>query len=128
MLKTLKANKMNSVKIDRVRLLEIVNENHRKHVQEYDEAVEDYKAAAVKLAQQNLKLAKSGDMEKIAKIRSMPNKPVSYEDNYVRAIRMLELSVDDVIEIEEHVFNQLVLDEWGWKQQFATLAATYRSV
>lgn len=119
---------MNSVKINRTRLLEIVNDNHRMHVQEYDEAVEDYKAAAIKLAQQNLKLARSGDMEKISKIRQMPPKPVSYEDNYIRATRMLELSVDDAIEVEEHVFNQLVLDEWGWKQQFATLAATYRSV
>ena len=49
-------------------------------------------------------------------------------DNYTRAIRMLELSVEDVIEIEEHIFNQLVLDEWGWKQQFTAMSALYKSV
>lgn len=119
---------MNSVKIDRKQLLGIVNENQKKHVAEYLEAVEDYKTAALKLVQQNVKLAKTGDLEKISKIRAMPQKPTSYEDNYTRAIRMLELSVEDVIEVEEHIFNQLVLDEWGWKQQFTAASALYKSL
>lgn len=119
---------MNSVKIDRKQLLSIVSENQKKHVAEYLEAVEDYKAAALKLSQQNLKLAKSGDLAKLAQIKSLPQKPASYEDNYTRALRMLELSVEDVIEVEEHIFNQLVLDEWGWKQQFTAMAATYKSL
>lgn len=119
---------MNSVKIDRKQLLSIVSENQKKHVAEYLEAVEDYKTAALKLSQQNLKLAKSGDLEKISKIRALPQRPTSYEDNYTRAIRMLELSVEEVIEVEEHIFNQLVLDEWGWKQQFTAMATSYKSL
>jgi hypothetical protein len=119
---------MNSIKIDRKQLLAIVTENQKKHVIEYLDAVEDYKAAAIKLSQQNLKLAKSGDLAKLSQIRALPQKPVSYEDNYTRAIRMLELSVEDVIDVEEHIFNQLVLDEWGWKQQFTAMASSYKSL
>ena len=119
---------MNSVKIERLQLLGIVKENQEKHIAAYLESVEDYKAAAIKLAQENLKLAKTGDMSNLAKIRALPPRPNSYENNYARAIRMLELSVEDVIEIEEDVFNQLVLDEWHWKNQFIAASTSYKSL
>ena len=49
-------------------------------------------------------------MKEFLKIKAHPSAPNSYEDSYKRAIRMLELSIDEVIEIEEDVFNQLVLE------------------
>ena len=119
---------MDSVKIDREKLLEIVIANRELHVKQYDEAVEDYKAAALKLATSNLKLAKTGEMEKIAQIRPIPTPPVSYESNYSRAIRMLELSVEDVISVEQDTFNQLVLDEWSWKRSFIAAGSLYKSM
>ena len=119
---------MNSVKVDRKKLLKIVTDNKEKHVVDFKESVEDYKSAAVKLAEANLELAKSGDLEKIARMRAVPQKPVSYEQNYTRAIRMLELSVEKEIDVEEDVFNQLVLDEWAWKNAFVASASLYKSI
>jgi hypothetical protein len=119
---------MRDVKINKDELLTIVRSNKEKHIKEYTEAVEDYKKAAVKLAQENLSLAESGDVFKISKIKAMPQPPTSYEDSYTRAIRMLELSVDSVIEIEEQIFNQLVLDEWQWKHNFAVTSALYKTI
>jgi len=118
---------MHNVKMNRKELLKIVKDNQKKHVVEYNESVEDYKVAVIKVAQENLKKAKTGDMV-LFKFRAMPQAPTSYEDNYTRAIRMLELSVEDVIDIDEHIFNQLVLDEWGWKQNFVTQSALYKSI
>ena len=119
---------MNSIKMERVKLLEIVRENKEKHIAAYNESVEDYKAAVLKIAKRNHFLAKTGDLNQIGQMKKFPNHPVSYEDNYTKAIRMLELSVEDVIDIEEHIFNQLVLDEWGWKQQFVATGALYKSI
>lgn len=119
---------MRDVKMDKAELLAIVRENKEKHIREYNEAVEDYKKAAVKLAQENLELANTGDLDKISKIKAMPSKPTSYEDSYTRAIRMLELSVESIIEIEEQIFNQLVLDEWQWKHNFAVASALYKTI
>ena len=119
---------MRDVKIDKAELLNIVRANKEKHIKEFNESVEDYKAAALKVAEDNLALAQSGEVDKIAKIKGMPQKPVSYEDSYTRAIRMLELSVDSIIEIEEHIFNQLVLDEWTWKQNFVASGALYKTM
>jgi hypothetical protein len=124
----IKRNVMNSVKMNRKELLKIVKDNQKKHVAQYEESVADYKIAVVKLAKANLKLANTGDLAEIRKMKNRIDAPQSYEDNYTRAIRMLELSVEDVIEIEEHIFNQLVLDEWGWKQQFTAMSAMYKSV
>lgn len=119
---------MNSVKINRAELLNIVRDNLKKHLSDYTESVEDYKAGALKVATANLKIAKSGDIDKFHQIRGLPQRPVSYEKEYNRAIRMLELSVEEVIDVEQDVFNQLVLDEWHWKNQFVASAMAYKSL
>ena len=119
---------MRSVKINKAELLKIVQDNKKKHVKEFEESVKDYKKGAIKLAKEHVDLAKSGDLDKIAKIKAMPQKPMSYEKEYDRAIRMLELSVEDVIELEDDVFNQLVLDEWSWKNTFVATGAMYKSL
>ena len=118
---------MHAVKVNRLELLDIVRANKDKHVTEFNESVVDYKAAVIKIAESNLALVQTGDLDKIAKTKSMPSKPVSYESNYTRAIRMLELSVEETIDVEEDVFNQLVLDEWAWKNQFVASSALYKS-
>lgn len=119
---------MNSVKIDRDQLKTIVLENKQKHVAEYVEAVNDYKTAVLKIAKDNLKLAQTADMDKFKQIKSVPTPPQSYENDYNRAIRMLELSVETVIELEDEIFNQLVLDEWNWKFNFSLSNSTYKTL
>lgn len=119
---------MRSVKVEKSELMSILQENKKKHIKEYDEAVKDYKKAALKVAKEHVDLAKSGDLDQIAKIKAMPQRPFSYEDSYNRAIRMMELSVDNVIELEEQIFNQLVLDEWSWKNAFVATGALYKSI
>jgi hypothetical protein len=120
-------NVMNAIKMNRVELLVIVRENMAKHVAEYLEAVEDYKKLVLQLATANLKMAKTQELAEFAKIKAVPSKPNSYEASYKRAVRMLELSIEDVIEIEEDVFNQLVLDEWSWKNSFITSNSLYKA-
>lgn len=119
---------MRNTKIQKDKLLGIVKENLAKHLSEYAEAVNDYKLAAIKIATANLELAQTGDLNKIAEIKEMPTKPSSYEAEYNRAIRKLELSVDDVIDVDELTFNQLVLDEWNWKTQFLVGNALYKTL
>ena len=121
-------NVMRSVKIDKHKLLDIVRENKVKHITEFEEAIIDYKAAALKVANEHLELANTGDLDKIAQIKAMPSRPKSYEDSYARAVRMLELSVDEIIELEETIFNQLVLDEWTWKMSFTASNSLYKTM
>lgn len=119
-------NVMRSVNLNKPELLDIVKSNKEKHIQQYNESVNDYKLAAIKIMTDNLELVNSGDLDKIASAKSLPSKPISYENSYARAIRMLELSVDETITLEEDVFNQLVLDEWSWKGSFSTNLMAYK--
>lgn len=119
---------MHSVKLNKTELLQIVRDNLVKHLAAYEESVADYKTAVLKIATDNLKLAKTADPKKFKDMRMSPTSPTSYENSYNRAIRMLELSVDDVVELEDDVFNQLVLDEWQWKASFTASSASYKSL
>jgi hypothetical protein len=119
-------NVMNAIKMNRLELLEIVKANKITHVTEFLEAVEDYKKLVLQIAQGNAKLAKTGDLEQFKKIKTTPAAPTSYENDYKRAIRMLELSIESIIEVEEDVFNQLVLDEWSWKRGFVATSMAYK--
>lgn len=118
---------MKTVRMNKDELLQIVRENKEKHISEYNESVQDYIDLVMKISKDNLTLAKTNDIKQISKIKHKPQEPVSYEDSYNRAIRMLELSIEDVIEIDSTTFNQLVLDEWQWKQQFTATISSYKS-
>lgn len=117
---------MRSVKMNKGELLKIVQDNKAKHISEFEEAVADYKKLVEKVAYENLALALTQNLTEFAKIKSVPAAPVSYEADYHRAERMLQLSVDDIIELEDDVFNQLVLDEWSWKRQFSVSNMAYK--
>lgn len=126
---------MNSIKMDRKALLEIVRTNKEKHEADFVETVADHAAAMIKIGEKNkkialanLKLVKAGKHDKLASPSSYLPAPKSFAVEYGRAIRMLELSVEDVIDVEEDVFNQLVLDEWSWKNTFVGTQALYRSL
>jgi predicted nucleic acid-binding OB-fold protein len=118
-------NVMNAIKMKRLELLDIVRVNKETHIKAYAEAVTDYKQLVVKVAAQNVDIAKTDSI--IKHFNYWPTTPISYEDSYKRAIRMLELSIEDVIEVEEDVFNQLVLDEWSWKSQFVGSTTSYKT-
>ncbi len=51
--------------------------------------------------------------------------PESHVGEYNRAIKMVEMSVDDVIELDQHQFDQLVLDNWNWKRGFEIAKSAY---
>jgi hypothetical protein len=121
-------NVMRSVKVDKTKLMATLLENRDKHVAAYNESVTDYTEVVVKMARANLKLANTGELKSIEKMKTIPNAPQSHEDSYTKAIKMLEFSVDSVIELDEMIFNQLVLDEWSWKHTFAVTSAMYKTM
>ena len=127
-MRNIENNVMKTVKIKREELLAVVRENKEKHIAEYIESVEDFKKAVVVITKNNLKLVNTGDLKSIDNVKILPSAPSSYEQSYTRAIRMLELSVEDTIELDDTTFNQLVLDEWGWQSNFQLSGSLYKSL
>lgn len=119
---------MKAILINRVELLEIVKANRDKHVADFEEATKDYAALVLRLCTANVEIAYTQDVTKFTNIKPIPPAPVSYEKEYARAIRMIELSVEENISVEQDVFNQLVMDEWSWKRGFAAAATLYKTM
>lgn len=118
---------MNSVKIDKLKLMEIIVANKEKHIREYEESIIDFIKAVQIIIKKNLALAKAGTLEEIAKIKEIPSAPRSYETSYNKSISMLSLSVDVSVELDEREFSELVQDEWNWKNHFTVSNSVYKS-
>ena len=116
---------MDTVKVNKEDLLATLEENRVKHVADFKEAMVEYRKAAATELTAMLKQAKS-KTEKITRAIKAPE-PVSYEKSYATAIRMLNMSVDDIIELDEQEFKQYVEDAWTWQASFTSNTLMYKN-
>lgn len=97
--------------MSRDELLKIVQENKIRHGTMRTEALEGYckdAAAACEKAVESLRAGKANTVN----IRMHP--PEDHTKDYERAIKMIEMTQQEQIELNEHDFATLVLDEWDW--------------
>lgn len=106
---------MESVRVNKDELLSVLKENRRKHKAEYKEAIRAFRVKAVDTFNRELQKAIAGKKFENSVHLS---KPESHEKDYDLAIKMVEMSVDKVLKLEQSEFNQLVNDEWSWKSSF----------
>ncbi|MFI5387626.1 MAG: hypothetical protein ACHQ50_16075 [Fimbriimonadales bacterium] len=66
--------------------------------------------------------AKAG--RRIRRAVAMPE-PEDHTRDYDRIVRMLEMSVDDVLVLSEYDFSQYVMDQWEWAGTFASNTLSY---
>lgn len=114
---------LDTVKVDRGKLLTALQENKAKHVAEYDEAVTEYRAQAEKaLRKRAIEIRDGATLKK--EVEDLPA-PLSFAKDYDRAIQMVSWSTDETIELDEQAFRAWVLDEWNWRGQFAGTTSIY---
>lgn len=106
---------MKSIKVKRSELLSALQENREKHRTIFLEAQVGYREQAIKELDAMLAEAKAG---KRIRRSVMLTEPQDQTADYDRAIRMMEMSQDELIELSETDFAQYVLDDWQWKRQF----------
>lgn len=111
-----------TVKIKKQELLEVVKANLAKHKEIVEEAFAKYREMAISELDAMLAEAKSG--KRIRRAVSLVE-PVDQTPEYTRIIRQLEMSTEDVVTLEEHEFEQYVLDRWSWKRQWSTSNSVY---
>ena len=116
---------LDSVKVEKGKLLTTLQENRGKHVAEYDSAVEAYRKAAEKALRKRAIEIRDG--ETLCKeVDDLPE-PRSFAADYDRAIAMVEWSTEETIELDEQDFRAFVLDEWNWRGQFAGTTSLYNA-
>jgi hypothetical protein len=113
---------MNAIKVEKAKLLVKLGQNLASHKKTFDEAMEGYHEKVQAWLEERLTSAKKGRLPDM--LFNLPH-PIDQTKDYRRAIAMLEMSVDDVIELDEHDFQCYVQDEWSWSRQTATTNSLY---
>lgn len=120
---------LTETRIEKQKLLEVLRDNLKKHVTEYDAAMNDYWEA--------LEIYHSSQLDR-AKLRTKkgpeilaPIEPTSQAKEYEKVIRQLELSIDDRVTLNDTQFQTYVMDDWFWKPTFQMnnqTLAMYKSI
>lgn len=140
---------MRKTKMKRLAALAKVQENHRKHVEDYREAFELYKvevAAQLERNKANFEKESADLLERVlgadlskgqpavgavlpAYILSFGHLkvPVSHAKDYEQVIMMLEMEVEDLIELDSDQFACFIMDDWDWKAEFRNTSEFYKN-
>lgn len=116
---------MKTVKIRKAELKAIVAKNATKHQTELKEAWDGYTKTCIEAFEGLLARFKNG--EKVTDIYLHERPPEDHTKDYDRVLKMIDMSVDTEIELDQNDFSRYVLDEWEWKEMWAVSNSKYLS-
>jgi hypothetical protein len=96
-----------TITLERLKLIDKITENKANHIKEYDKAVIDYKAEALKQLAEQTQNAKNGNID----IKLNLISPVDNSKNYDRILEMFTWDVQDIVELDQDEFLEYVQDE-----------------
>lgn len=141
------ASTFSTINVTRDDLLEAIIENKKTHDEIFASALDGYYVSVRKELENKLRLIPLVQEEFQAALESVNPEsgkpvqleiknqyalfnlnvpfPVSHEDDYKRAIKMVQLSASHIFKLTASEFAQYVMNEWNWKQQFLATNAQY---
>jgi len=115
-------NGMNTVIMNKAKLLEYLKANKIKHVAAYNEAIGEYwKELVAELSRLSERAKNKQEVGSYINLEI----PKSHEGDYDMAIAMLENGINDIVVLEKSEFDRYVRDNWTWKAQFENSNAMY---
>lgn len=95
------------INVKREEVIKALKKNKEQHVEDYKKAKELYQQEGLKqIAEISEKLKLGKTNLKLSLIE-----PINKEDWYDDKIKMFEMEVNDVVELEQHEFESLILDK-----------------
>ena len=116
---------MEKIMVSKKQLLKTLKNNRTNHKRIFEDAMIGFRKAVVKELTTALKQAKNGG-KLILKVNLIH--PISFEEDYNKAIGLLELCVSETVDIDEIDYRNYILDDWGWKSTFSSASSSYSSV
>lgn len=104
---------MQTVTVTAADLLAKTTANRTAHLELYTKAEAGYRKAVIDELEKMLADAREGKP-----IRQNVHLPVpeNHTEDYDRIITMLKMSVNTVVELTNHDFDQFVMDNWAWSR------------
>jgi hypothetical protein len=116
---------LETIKIEKSRLLERLKQNRKKHKAEFEQAWEGFRQRAIQNLEQRLKAAKNAKKGQKIELRVKLDVPQEHTDDYDTAIEMLDWHTEDEIALTYEDFRHYIQDEWRWKGEFVELLSGY---
>ena len=113
---------MNTITVDKAKLMQTLVENRAKHRDTYFKAIEVYRAKAIEIFEEQLEALKAGKLPERSLRLPLPEEHTA---DYDRAVEMLHWHEGDTVELTEREFAQYVQDDWGWRQTFTANTTSY---
>lgn len=121
-----------TVKVKREELVSVLRDNRQRHIAEYVEACRGYRAAALKRIDEvfddvrgQIGRLREGQTIAVVGLHFGLEVPASHEKAYDQIIRMMEMSVDEVVELTASQFGCFVMDDWDWKERWTVSNMAY---
>jgi len=115
---------MKEVRIEVVKLTDIITKNRTEHREIFLKAQEKYREKVILALDEQLKAARDGngfDLRNLVQLTP----PSDHTSDYDRALKMLELSVDGTVVLSTADFSNLVQDQWDWSRSWAASNSRY---
>ena len=117
-LPALQRNPMQELRLQMVKLLEIIGKNREAHHAIFLEAEKRYREVAIKLFNRQIAAAREGKPFVLGEFIDLVQ-PVDRTADFDRAIQMLEIEVEDAVTLSTAGFSNFVLGQWNWSRQWA---------
>lgn len=109
-------------RVDKDQLLEVLQKNRDAHRTIFEEALEGYRTKVLEYLEKRIEEVRKG--KKIDHYICL-DQPEDHTSDYDRIIKMVEMSTESSIELDQNSFASYVMDDWNWKHQFLTSNSTY---
>lgn len=118
-----------SVNVSRKDLLAKLKENREIHKKDYQEALIGYQIKLTADLEKALAEVKTINVSRLNTLHAVSyDCPRSYDTEYRKIIDMMEVSVDDVINLDSQSFEQYFKNEWSWSDHFNNSATMYKAM
>jgi len=111
------------IKVKRLKLIDQIESNLKKHKKIYKEALIGYKEKNVAMLKKYVEKIEKGEIIKAGYIHI--ETPENHISEYERVISMLQMDVRLEFELTEEEYVKFVLDQWEWKERWASNTMSY---
>jgi hypothetical protein len=103
-------------------LLGVLRANRSGHRETFLRAQEGFRQRVIEELERTLEDARQGRQVELS--FRLPQ-PEDHTGDYDREIRMLEMHTGSTVDVASHLFDQIVMDRWGWSERFEATSSRY---
>lgn len=114
-----------TVNVNREALITALYTGLQVHQTQLTELKADYKKAVVKFMSAAARRARKGDFRDLVLRLQAPQ---DHSQEYIDAIEMLEVSVDENVQLDKETYKAYYRNEWSWSSNLEASSALYKSI